>query len=194
VLVAAPPKTPACELDRAEPASYLSAVHRTGLAAGVILFTTTSVLLAGANCHDGPPETSGAGGGQPDAGSCGMGPHPSFTLEITAADGPVPMDTQIAVKWSAGEEPVFMLSDASTWKTLETANIACSVDPKAPPPTNLMTLSCELWTSGATEIRITAKGYTTSDKTYTQMTSDRCTMPLLTDIKVKLDRVLDGGS
>jgi hypothetical protein len=151
-----------------------------------------AILFAGA-CHSGLPSGAGGTGGEGGSAACPNGPHPSFSLTITAAKGPVPADTQILVKWSAEEEPVFSLDDATTWKTLDEANIVCSVDPKGPPPTDLSTLTCELWTSGATEIKVEAKGYVTSDETYVEKTSDTCKTPILTDIAVKLVEAGDAG-
>ena len=36
-------------------------------------------------------------------------------------------------------------------------NVVCNVDPSQPPPTMLDKLVCTLWTSGATEIEVSAK-------------------------------------
>lgn len=164
-------------------------VTRLGLSLGVLL-AAAAFLVA---CQDAPGDTKPGPTGQGGAGGCPTGPHPSFTLQITAADGHVPLDTQVGVIWSAGKEPVFALNDPATWKTLEAANIVCAVDPKSPPPTALMMLSCELWTSGATEIVVKAVGYTTSDQTYTQKDSPTCHGPVATPVLVKLVRPVDGG-
>ena len=116
-----------------------------------------------------------------------------FTLLVTASDGPVPVDTTVKVRWSAGEEPSFQLDDPSTWKTLEQgSNLVCSVDPGAP-PTELTTLECALWTSGATEVEISSTGYLTHEQTYAPKFADHCDDPIPSDISVELMRDLDAG-
>jgi hypothetical protein len=154
---------------------------------------STAAMALAAGCPSSPsggPTGSGDGG----AGGCPSGPHPSFLLDVEAESGSVPPDTEILVKWSAGDEPPFVLNDKSTWKTLDAANIVCSVDPKGPPPTTLAKLACELWTSGATEIVVKAKGYVTSDETHAPMDSDICKTPLSAVVTVVLMAEPDAGT
>jgi hypothetical protein len=152
--------------------------------------------IALAACEEGPPGGAGgqsgsAGGG---GGACPDGPQPMFTISISAADGPVPPDTSLAVTWSAGSEPLFVLSDSSTWATLEDgANVVCNVDPKDPPSGPLEALVCRLWTSGPTEIVVAAQSYQNHTETLVPTMSERCDGPLPEDVAVTLYRQLDGG-
>ena len=72
------------------------------------------------------------------------------------------------------EEPVFLLSDESTWKTLDDANIFCTIDRNAPPPDDLKELDCYLWTHGPTDVEIHAKGFETYHETLNPDVSERC--------------------
>ncbi len=109
-----------------------------------------------------------------------------FDLTITAAEGDVPPSTQIDVSWSAGHEPTFNLDQPATWMTIEQANVICDVDATKPPPEHLAALVCHLWTTGATNVVVAAKGYTTFDKTYTSTFSDHCKTLVPTAISVEL--------
>jgi hypothetical protein len=131
------------------------------------------LVAAGAGC-DGDDGTGGGGGAGGGGGSgaatasttCQDIPQPTFLLRvIEQAGGPLPPDTKIEVMWSAAKEEPFLLDDPSTWGTLETSNIACDVDPSAP-PTDLTELTCELWTASPTQVRVSAKGYVTEEDTF----------------------------
>ena len=116
-----------------------------------------------------------------------MTPKPSFSLRVlVSAGGPLPPDTTVEVRWSAAKEPPFHLDDPSTWSTLETANIVCDVDATMPPPTDLAVLTCSLWTSGPTEVTVSAKGYITKDRTFTEDPSADCN-PDPTPIEMEMD-------
>jgi len=91
----------------------------------------------------------------------------------------VPADTRVAVEWSAGEEPAFVLSDASTWKTLDDGvNLVCVVDRTKPPPVDLDLLTCEIWASGAVNVRVEAMGYEPHTETLTPQMSEVCGGPM----------------
>lgn len=177
--VPVPPERPATDPPRSFPfAALLAASLCVGLAAAC-----------------GPPAPSsssqgGAGGGATGGGGTGgclMMPTPSFALRVlAAAGGPVPPDTTVLVKWSAGEEPEFHLDDKSTWGTLENANIVCDVDPTAPPPTDLAALECSLWTAGPTEVIVSAKGFVPKDRTFSPDPSTDCN-PEPTPIEIEID-------
>jgi hypothetical protein len=127
--------------------------------------------------------TSGTGGA---GGACPMGPQAMFDITITATDGDVPPTTAIDVSWSAGQEPKFSLDQPATWKTIDQANVICDVDATKPPPEHLHALVCHLWTTGATNVVVTAKGYTTFEKTYASMFSDHCQALIPTAIGIEL--------
>jgi hypothetical protein len=109
--------------------------------------------------------------------------------------GPVPGDTTVRVKWSAGEEPEFILDEPDSWKTLEQgSNLVCDIERDAGPPSDLDELRCELWTSGATEIEITAAGYLTHDETLMPKEIDGCDDPVPSELEVELVPDLDAGT
>jgi hypothetical protein len=129
---------------------------------------------------------TGSGGAGGEGGACPMGPQAMFDLTITAQDGNVPKSTTVDVSWSAGEEPRFSLDQPTTWKTIDQANVVCDVDPTKPPPEQLPALVCHLWTTGATNVVVTAKGYTTFEMTYASMFSEHCKALVPTAISVEL--------
>lgn len=142
----------------------------------------------------GSPGGSGPGSTSSGGGSCPMSPQAMITLEIRAAGELVPPDTKVSVNWSAGEEPVFALDDPSSWMTLDVANITCDVDYDAPPPIDLEKLSCKLWTSGATEVGVQAKGFMPFHDTLVPEHSSECEGPVPTKFEVVLSRVGDAGT
>lgn len=132
---------------------------------------------------------SGSGGMDPaDAGpDCPTGPVALLILSIHAPSGPVPADTALTVSWSAGTEPTFQLDDPTTWGSLDNgANVICDVNPNLPPPTDLMTLVCHLWTSGATFVTVTAKGYEEWASTLKPVVDPECKGPVPTQVDVAL--------
>jgi hypothetical protein len=151
-------------------------------------------LCGGAGCL---PTESGSGSGGTGGGTtattlstttsvCTMTPQPTFALRVLAAEGaPVPPDTTVEVMWSAGTEPVFHLDQPSTWGTLETSSLVCDVDPSQPAPVGLPVLTCALWTSSPTDVKVSAAGYVTKDHTYTADPQMGCE-PNPTPIEIKL--------
>jgi len=148
------------------------------------------VGLAGCKTTGGGPDPGNQGGGCP-----GGPPQALFTVKVTAVDGSVPIDTSVLVKWSAGQEPLFLLSDPDTWKTLDDeSNLVCTVDRDAGPPDDLAELSCELWTSGATELTVAATGYRSHEQTLVPAQVDGCDHPVPSEQAVELEPELDAGS
>jgi hypothetical protein len=136
------------------------------------------------------PNDAGAAG----AGGCPVGSRPQFTLYVKAKNGPVPPDTTIVVRWSAAEEDPFVLCDPSTWKSAdEGANVECDVARDAAPPVDLEELVCELWTSGATEVKVNATGYLPFDQTFTPQQIEQCKDPVPSDVQAELVRDPDAG-
>jgi hypothetical protein len=165
---------------------------RHALAAGAV----AGLLATAATCDEGG-ETATAGGGNSGEGGCPTDgpPEALFTLKVTAMRGPVPGDTTVRVKWSAGEEPEFILDEPDSWKTLEQgSNLVCDIERDAGPPSDLDELRCELWTSGATEIEITAGGYLTHDETLMPKEIDGCDDPVPSELEVELVPDLDAGT
>lgn len=166
--------------------------HRAAVAA-LAAFAVAGALAGGA-CNGGGGGSSGDGGGTGGEGGCPTAPVPLFTITIHAPSGPLPPNTTLNVTWSAGEEPEFKLSDATTWKTLDDdANVVCEVDRSAPPPVDLEALVCHLWTSGATRVEITAQGFEPYDETLTPRPSERCEGFVPKDVDIQLVPAADAG-
>jgi len=160
--------------------------------------TLASIAAAvGLTACDETDGTGGAGGqgGLGGEGGCPTEPRPMLILTITASDGPVPPDTRVKVTWSAGEEPELVLSDPSTYKTLDDeVNIVCDLDPLAPPPVDLEKLVCRLWTSGLTKVVVTVEGYGPHDETFSPKQSELCDGPVPTAIAIALEPEGDAGA
>ena len=151
-----------------------------------------AMLLGG--CEDSTTPDPDGGAGTGGEGGCPVQPVPLYTLTITAPSVPVPVDTTVHVVWSAGEE-TFVLDDPSTWKTLEDGiNVVCAVDHDAGPPADLDQLICQLWTTGATEVEVTATGYIDNEQTLRPKESELCDAIVPTDVTVVLQPMPDGGS
>ena len=149
-------------------------------------FFGLATLVACTPRAPGGSTSTGSGGAGGAGGACPMGPQAMFDLTITAADGDVPPSTKLDVSWSAGQEPTFDFAQPLTWMTLDQANVICDVDATKPPPEHLAALVCHLWTTGATNVVVAAKGYTTFEKTYTPTFSDHCDVLVPTAISVEL--------
>lgn len=152
-----------------------------------------SLVLLGAcvvagGCQSGVESNSDAGV------ECPNGPVAMLDVTIKAQSGPVPPDTTVLVSWSAGPEPPFELDDPKTWSTLADANVVCDVDPKKPPPTDLVHLVCHLWTSGVTHVRVRAAGYVSFDGMLKPKYSAACKGPVPTEVDVMLKPLPDAGS
>jgi len=161
------------------------------------LFLAGLALAAVASSACIPSDPTGTGGGGMDAGpdDCPTGPEAMLNLTIKAASGPVPFDTVLQVSWSAGQEPPFDLDDPATWGTLDDgANVVCDVDPSASPPLMLDALVCHLWTSGVTQVDVTAVGYDPYDGTLKPDKSPTCGVPVPTAVAITLSPTADGGA
>lgn len=173
-----------------EPSSSAVSSVRLARGARALTLVAAALLVGAASGCDGWESTSGSGGsgagGEGGASGCLVVPQPTFALRVLVeAGGPLPPDTTVEVMWSAGKEPPFHLDDPSSWGTLDTANIVCDVDPAGGPPLDLEVLSCELWTSSPTEVRVSAKGHVTEQSTYTAEPPEECN-PEPTPIEVEL--------
>ena len=169
---------------------------------GIVLALTCLVAAAAwpAGCKVTAQATSGqtgAGGAGGDGGGCPMGPPEAlFTITVTSEDDEriLPPDTTVTVRWSAGEEPAFVLGDPATWKTLEDgSNLVCDVDHDQPAPTDLTELHCELWTAGATEVEIQAEGYLDYLDTLTPLEKEDCDLPVPSEHELPLETDPEAG-
>lgn len=163
---------------------------------GILLPLATATVGAIGCKGGGSSHTSGDGGAGGQGGCPVRLPEPQFILEIRVDDGPVPVDTRVSAQWSAAEEPPFVLSDPTTWKTLDdSVNLVCMVDRTMPPPTDLPMLVCELWTSGPVNLLVEATGYVAYDETLKPVMNELCGEFMKATIPVVLHRPLpDGGT
>jgi hypothetical protein len=146
-----------------------------------------------AACNDALDPGVETAPGSEGAGGCDQSPQPMLTLSLSASDGELPADTSIQVKWSAGTEPLLRLDDPSTWKSLEDgSNVICDLGDE-PSKIPIAKLTCQLWTSGATQITVEAAGYVRATETFSPEQSERCHGPVPTAVAMELQPDLDAG-
>ncbi|MEJ7733035.1 MAG: hypothetical protein WKG00_28035, partial [Polyangiaceae bacterium] len=161
------------------------------LLAGAAAIASLAVTAPG--CDDPPASNPDAGSGAGGEGGCPVAPEPQFRLTIrSAAEALVPADMRLTVEWSAGTQ-VFELDDPSTWKSLEEGNLVCGVDEDAGPPDDLTSLLCQLWTTGATDIEVSATGYQPLQQTLQPAEIEDCDRPPSSDVDVVLEPMADAG-
>jgi L-ascorbate metabolism protein UlaG (beta-lactamase superfamily) len=165
-------------------------VRRRGYA---LLVVTLLAVIWGA-C-DEETNGTGTGGSSAGGGGCAPGqPAPLFTVTIQADPGPLPADTTVVVNWSAGEEPIYVLGDTTTHKTLEDgSNLTCETALGQGGGTPGEVLRCELWTSGTTEVDITASGYVAVSQTLLPAKRDDCDEPMPSEVEIVIDEDQGGG-
>lgn len=173
-----------------------SMIFRTfpGFVLGIPLLV--AITLGAGGCKGSGPRGSSGDAGAGGEGGCPVHlPEPQFVLEIRAEDGAVPQDTRVMVQWSAADEPAFVLSDPTTWKTLDdSVNLVCMVDRTKPPPEDLSVLVCEVWTSGAVNLFVEAAGYSAHEETLKPVMNELCGEPMSTTVPIVLQRPLpDAG-
>lgn len=165
-----------------------------GFVLGIPLLVVFYVGLSA--CRDSGPSHGPGDGGAGGSGGCPVRlPEPQFVLEMSAEDGFVPKDLRVTAQWSAADEPPFVLSDPTTWKTLdEGVNLMCIVDRSKPPPEDLTVLKCELWTSGAVNVFVEATGYVSYEDTLKPLMNEVCGEPMSQTLPIVLHRPLpDAG-
>jgi len=111
---------------------------------------------------------------------------PSFRVSVTSEDGALPEELRIEVTYGAGHE-IYELDD----DTRANKAVFCKAEPEeAAPPEAVV---CELWTSGAASLKVTASGYETIDETLSAE-RDECGIKL-TEVSRVLEREKgDGGA
>lgn len=177
----------------------------TALASWIALFASS------ASCRDlggGGQGGGGGAGGQGGASGCPTELAPLFTLRVQMHEGTLPVDLELLVSWSAGDEPTVLLGDDATYGTPKD-NVVCARRSAGPTvgsgggggggvtATSVTTggdggaapsdeLVCELWTSGPTRVRIDATGYVPFDDTLAPATADACERPVPSEVEVEL--------
>lgn len=123
----------------------------------------------------------------PDRPQCPIETGPSFRVLLVGEGGSLPEDTEIEVTYGAGNE-VYALGDA----TRAGKSVFCNPLPEDAGAGGVEAISCELWTSGAATIRVTALGYEAIEETLSAERDD-CGIKL-TEVERTLAREkLDGG-
>lgn len=88
---------------------------------------------------------------------CPKSAAPSFRVEITAEEGALPEDVRVEVTYGAGYE-LYALDDSSR----AGKSVLCETTEDA---SGVEAISCELWTSGAASLKVSATGYEPIDET-----------------------------
>lgn len=104
---------------------------------------------------------------------------PAFRVRITCEDGALPDDVRIEVTYGAGNE-VYELDDDTR------ANKAVFCKPEPADAAAPEAVVCDLWTSGAATLKVTAEGYETIDEMLSAE-RDECGIKL-TEIERKLEK------
>lgn len=151
----------------------------------------------------------------PDPASCGP-PHATFHLVLDAADGPVPGDIVIDVKYGSGEETFDAKNPDGTPEVVycrlefdgvemdASADVAEGGDdgdasdldargdgPGGPhgdggPNRTIARVVCDLWTDGAADVHITASGYPEVER---ELSAERDACGLvLSEVAITLER------
>lgn len=124
-------------------------------------------------------------------------PRPAFSLTVRAADGaPLPRQTRIKVVAGSGEETYDAQSPGVpqiAYCDLEGLPDGGAADPDGGAPADPTGIHCNLWTDGAAEVTVTAKGFRKADRSF-QAKRDACGIAT-TEVRMDLEReTSDGGS
>lgn len=123
---------------------------------------------------------------EPSRPACPSTTGPSFRVTITSEDEVLPSDTQVEVVYGAGHE-VYSLDDATRAGKAVFCEPSAAFDAAGAPA-----ISCDLWTSGAASLKVSAEGYEPIDETLSAE-RDECGIKL-TEVTRTLERVKkDGG-
>ncbi len=158
----------------------------------IFVVATAGVVACSESMTGSPSSTSGSGGhagAGGGSGGCLATPQPNLLLDVQAVGGTLPPDTTIVADWSGGEAGPWVLDDPKTWRPLDRSNLVCNVDRMNPPKLPLKELRCQVWTTGATRVRVNATGVSPFDQTIAPPV-----MPCAPPDKVMVDlETPDGG-
>jgi hypothetical protein len=129
------------------------------------IVAAVAVVLLSAGCSSSDP-----GPNCPAAG-------PTFRVTLTAMPGPLPPDTRLEVKYGAGVEQYPGNAGKSVF---------CHDVPGDPDAGARDAISCDLWTSGAADVTVTATGYATIERTLMAVRDD-CGIQL-TEVAIELEK------
>lgn len=120
----------------------------------------------------------------PVPNDAGCGPaHPTFRLVVDVAEGGVPEDVRIRVRYGSGEE-TFEAGGGDAPKV-----VFCEVNRETSDagPGPIREVGCDLWTDGAATVWVTAKGYADVTRDLEAEREGRCGL-VLTEERITLER------
>lgn len=111
---------------------------------------------------------------------------PSFRVSLTSEGETLPADLRIEITYGAGRE-IFELDD----DTRANKAVFCRTEPEG--AAEAEEVVCDLWTSGAASLKVTATGYATIDETLSAE-RDECGIKLTEVSRVLEKEKTDGGT
>ena len=127
----------------------------------------------------------GALGCSEDVKPRGCPARAAFHVSVRAVDGPLPRETTIDVEHGGGSEK-YSIDAAGIKNEILVCEEVHAAEPDASDAgsseSEVVEISCDLWTQGATDVRVTAPGYPEIEKQLAVETDDGC----ITTLSVEL--------
>lgn len=108
-----------------------------------------------------------------DQGSCSTAPKPAFYLVVRATDRRVlPSDTTISVRFGSGSEEFSLDNPSTSPKSVFCGIVAPGADVDAggvdagPDSGPAQQIACSLWTDGAADVTVVAKGLASQEQSF----------------------------
>jgi hypothetical protein len=119
-----------------------------------------------------------------DGEACPAIAHAAFHVELRAEGGALPPDARIRVVFGGGEETWALDAPSAVHESVfcrarDAADAETDAGPKA-------ALACELWTSGAAQVEVSAAGFATLSRDL-EAEADACGI-VTTDVELVLER------
>jgi hypothetical protein len=153
-----------------------------GVAAAI---TLCAIASCGKDSHDDP-------------GACSSSPKPAFYLVVRAVDlRPLPSDTTISVHFGSGSEDFALDNPSASPKSVFCGIVAPGADVDAggvdagPDSGPAQQIACSLWTDGAADVTVVAKGLATQEQSFEAKIGD-CDHIVTTSALIELTPP-DGG-
>ncbi|MCC6213399.1 MAG: hypothetical protein IT376_00905 [Polyangiaceae bacterium] len=103
------------------------------------------------------------GHGRDDPPTCNDGPHAAFEVRVSALGARLPTDATLAVRYGGGTEEVSLAAPPASPRVVfcatELADGGTEAGADAGAEPRPLAAVCELWTSGAADVTVTASGY-----------------------------------
>lgn len=153
-------------------------------------FALRSFRLAFALGATGLSALAGCSSPTPEEDRCGPS-HATFHLVVDAAEGPVPGDVQIDVRYAGGQELYDALDPDGSLKVVfcEAERTGDAGVPADAGQDNrpIDRVFCELWTDGPATVRVRASGYPEVVRDIEPEWDDDCGL-VLTEARITLER------